>query len=34
VIIEYQERTGIVDNEYRKQRAEIQLLLNYLDTYK
>jgi len=34
VIIDYQEETGIVDNKYREKRAELQDLLNYLDTYK
>jgi len=33
VVMEYQEKTGTIDNRYRELRAEIQLLLNYLDTY-
>ena len=34
VVIDYKERTGAIDNGYRELRAEIQVLLNYLDTYK
>lgn len=32
--VDYQKSTGTVDNRTRELRAEIQLLLNYLDTYK